>query len=79
MPVGQLAELFLEIEIQFVDDAGIEANTRHQQEVPRRLAFELNEACAGSDGNSVEQLLGGAVGTAAQSDFTSENIRGARG
>ena len=78
VPVGQLAELLFEIEIEFVNDAGIESNTGHQKEMARGLAFELNESCPGADGYGIEKFGGRAVWSAAQSDFAREHVCSAR-
>ncbi len=77
VPVRQFAEAGLEFEIEFVNDAGIQSDAGHQDEVVAQLAGGVESAEGYTHGNALEQLCGGDIGAAGKTQLIRENIGGA--
>ncbi len=75
MPVGEFAQLALEVEIEFVNDARIEADSGHENEIAARLCGLLESAERNANRHGVEDLAGGVIGPVGESDFVGEHVR----
>jgi hypothetical protein len=78
VPVSKLSELALQCQVELIDDARIEPDTRHQKEVAARPIRPLQHAKGDAHRDRMEKLFRGVVGPIRESDFICEDIRGAR-
>jgi len=79
VPVGKFAEAVLELEIELVDDARIEPDAGHQNEVTTRLTRGIENAESDAHRDGVEQLLRGVIGAACKAELVGQNIGSAGG
>ncbi len=79
MPIGQFAEACFQIEIEFVDDAGVEPDTGHEGEMAAGMAGAVISTEADARGNGMQELRGGAVRAVAEAEFVGENVGGTGG
>jgi hypothetical protein len=54
MPVGQFAQLALEIQVEFVDYARVKPHSRHKDEMAARLAGSCERAQRDANGRGVQ-------------------------
>jgi hypothetical protein len=76
MPVGQLAQFPLQIQIEFIDDARIEPYSRHKNEMTARLVRPVERTQRDAHRRGVQKLLRGVIGPIGETDFVGQNIGG---
>ena len=79
MPVGQLAEFAFEMEVELVDDARVQTNACHENEMAARLVRPFERPQRDADGRGIEKLFRGAIGPVGETDFVGQNVGGAGG
>ncbi len=78
VPVGELAQSALEVQIEFVNDARVEAHAGHENEVPAGLfglSFRESDAERNANRHGVQKLARGVIGPVRESDFVGQNVR----
>lgn len=76
MPIGQFTQFAFEIEIEFVDDARVEAHARHQNEMAARLVRPFERPQRDAHRGGFEKLFGGVIGPVGETDFIGQNVGG---